>query len=98
MSAMASRSSSTGTCLGAARLTTSEDDMDPHPYGLSDDLSQADIATMAAAAFDLGHGRSRSVAELVGSWIAHVNRLHAEQYLRPGEDNEAWTAHDYVAA
>jgi hypothetical protein len=72
--------------------------MEPNAFGLSDDLSEADVATMARTAFDLGHGHSRSVAELVGSWAAHASRLHAEQYLRPGEDNEAWTAHDYVAA
>jgi hypothetical protein len=72
--------------------------MHPYPYGLSDDLTETDRSTMEATAFDLGHGTSRSVADLVVGWAAHVNKLHAEQYLRPGEDNEAWTAHDYVAA
>ncbi|GIH01964.1 hypothetical protein Rhe02_00310 [Rhizocola hellebori] len=72
--------------------------MEGYPFGLSDDLTEADTATMEATPVDLGHGRSRSVADLVVSWAGHVNRLHAEQYLRPGEDNEAWTAHDYVAA
>jgi hypothetical protein len=72
--------------------------MHPYPYGLSDDLTEEDRSTMEATAFDLGHGHSRSVADLVVGWAAHVNRLHSELYLRPGEDNEAWTAHDYVAA
>ncbi len=72
--------------------------MERYPFGISDDLSEADLATMELTDADLGHGRSRNLADLVVGWAAHVNRLHSEQYLRPGEDHEAWTAHDYVAA
>ncbi len=30
--------------------------------------------------------------------MAHVAKLDAQRALRPGEDREAWNAHDYVAA
>lgn len=72
--------------------------MESYPSAISADLSEADLATMELTDVDLGYGRTRSAADLIVGWTAHVNRLHSELYLRPGEDTEAWTAHDYVAA
>jgi hypothetical protein len=71
--------------------------MTDDPYGSSGVLDAADGGRLEAVRFDLGHGNSRTVAELVAGWAAHVRRLAAERD-RDAADRDVWTAHDYVAA
>jgi hypothetical protein len=72
--------------------------MSRYPYGIAESLSDDHLDQLEATMVPLGYGRTRSVADLVVGWAAHVNKLHAESDLRPGEDRDSWNAHDYVAA
>jgi hypothetical protein len=72
--------------------------MSVYPYGISDSLSDDQRAALEATTVPLGHGRTRSAADLIVGWAAHVSKLFAERELAPGQDRDAWNAHDYVAA
>jgi hypothetical protein len=72
--------------------------MSEYPYGISADLNTEERARLEATPVSLGHGRSRTLADLVVGWAAHVTRLLAERDLPIQERRDAWNAHDYVAA
>jgi hypothetical protein len=69
-----------------------------YPYGLSEVLTESDQQSLQAATVDIGHGRTRTAADLIVGWAAHVAKLESQRGLRPSEDRDAWNAHDYVAA
>jgi hypothetical protein len=69
-----------------------------YPYGISDELSADERAQLEATVVPLGFGRTRTAADLVVGWAAHVTRLHAEHGLMPAREDDVWTAQDYVAA
>jgi hypothetical protein len=46
----------------------------------------------------LGHGRSRSVWDLLIGWSYHVDRIDAEMDLQGEAAHDAWNVFDYVAA
>jgi hypothetical protein len=71
--------------------------MADYPYGLSADLTPEQQAALEHTTVPLGHGRSRTAADLVVGWAAHVTRLLAERDRRLA-DGDVWNAHDYVAA
>jgi hypothetical protein len=73
------------------------DDM-TYPFGISELLDERQRAALEDTQVSLGHGRTSTVASLIVGWAGHVNRLHAERDLGPGQDSDAWTPHDYVAA
>jgi hypothetical protein len=73
------------------------DDM-TYPYGMADLLDAHERARLEAIVVPLGHGRAWSAADLVVGWAGEVDRLYAERGLGPGEDHDAWNAHDYVGA
>jgi hypothetical protein len=56
-----------------------------------------DRAKLAGVSVPLGHGRVKTLAELVDGWVQHVDRLHREQRAT-ARDPYAWGAHDYLAA
>jgi len=51
---------------------------------------------LESIAVDMGHGRSRTMAELIGGWQRHVTRLDEES--RMPVQRSTWGAHDYFAA
>jgi hypothetical protein len=69
-----------------------------YPFGISEMLDERQRAELESVGVPLGHGRTRSAAGIVVGWAAHVSRLSAEHDLAPGEDRDAWNAHDYIAA
>ncbi len=71
--------------------------MAEYPYGLSADLTPADRAALETTSVLLGHGRTRTAADLVVGWAAHIDRLTEETARHAGE-RDVWNAHDYVAA
>jgi hypothetical protein len=66
------------------------------PCGRSEGLSGDDRARLASTEVPLGYGRTRSAADLMVGYAAHVNRLGAEHVLHPGDDRDQWNAHDLV--
>jgi hypothetical protein len=51
--------------------------------------------------FDIGHGRLKSLEQLVDGWNRHVERLVAEGTRHMSEDSPEtvlWGVHDYAAA
>jgi hypothetical protein len=71
--------------------------MGEYPYGVSENLDADDRARLEATQVPLGHGRTRTVADLIVGYAAHVTKLVAERDLAPDERRDAWNAHDYVA-
>lgn len=71
--------------------------MAAYPYGLSEHLSADDRARLESLQVPLGHGRTRTVADLLVGYGAHINKLFAERDLEPSRNRDAWNAHDYVA-
>lgn len=69
-----------------------------YPYDISAELTEDERARLEAMTIDLGHGHTRTAADLVVGWAAHVTRLSQERHLRPPADRDAWNAHDYVAS
>jgi hypothetical protein len=72
--------------------------MAEYPYGISGELTEDERARLEAVTIDLGYGNTRTAADLVVGWAAHVTRLSQERHLRPPADRDAWNAHDYVAS
>lgn len=72
--------------------------MADYPYGLSAELSEDERARLESTTVPLGHGRTRTAADLIVGWAAHVTRLGRELDRRLAEHREVWNAHDYVAA
>jgi len=52
---------------------------------------------LARVSVQLGHGRVKTLAELVDGWVQHVDRLHGERHSAT-EHPHVWGAHDYLAA
>ena len=73
------------------------DDM-AYPFGISELLDERQRTALENTTISLGHSRTRTAASVIVGWAAHVHRLHTERDLGPGQDNDAWTAHDYIAA
>jgi hypothetical protein len=48
-------------------------DMAEYPYGISEHFSADDRARLEATQVPLGHGRTRTVADLIVGYAAHVN-------------------------
>jgi hypothetical protein len=71
--------------------------MAQYPLGIAEGFSGEQLARLEATEVPLGYGRTRTAADLMVGWATHVNKLHAQRDLRPGEDRDAWGAHDYVA-
>lgn len=72
--------------------------MADYPYGISADLTEDERARLEATTVALGHGRTRTAADLIVGWAAHVTRLLQERELRLADQRDVWNAHDYVAA
>jgi len=53
--------------------------------------------TLAGVTVQLGHGRVKTLAELVDGWAQHVDRLYGERHSAT-EDRPVWGAHDYLGA
>ncbi|MEQ7129480.1 hypothetical protein ABN034_33825 [Actinopolymorpha sp. B11F2] len=66
-------------------------------YGISDQLDQSQLAALEKVMVDIGHGRSRSVLNLVAGRASHITRTSTKRELSPDDSDDVWTAHDYVA-
>src|SRR5258707_14159054 len=52
---------------------------------------------LAGVIVQLGHGRVKTLAELVDGWVQHVDRLHGQRHSAT-EDPHVWGPHDNLAA
>jgi hypothetical protein len=63
-----------------------------------EDIDGESEVRLRAVAVDIGHGRARSIYDLVLGWANHVGRLKAEQGESLSKNPDLWNEHDYVAA
>ena len=63
-------------------------------------LSQDDLVALESIVVPWSASRGRSLAQLLGLWLRHVDRFEADAELDPSEWNRpnVLTAYDYVAA